>query len=157
MKPIVPCAFVILMVAAATHLSAAVAASGGAPTSSSATVVARAATVKVSVNYKGKGSVDGAHRVWVWLFDTPDIGPASMPIAQASIDTNGAVADFGEVAAARVWIAAAFDESGSMRGDAAPPPGSPIGLLLNTDGTPRSVVPGSGTATLTFDDSRRMP
>jgi hypothetical protein len=117
-----------------------------------------AGTVAVKVKYKGKGTVDGSHRVWIWLFGTPDIGPNSMPIAELSVTKNGEVAIFEGVAADKVWIAAAFDEKGEMFGQAPPPPGTPVGVLLGTDGAPAGVVTGGKTeAVLTFDDSFRMP
>jgi len=156
MKQIVPFAFVMLLAAAAMHLSTAVAASAGARSVLAAAVNA-AGTVKVTIHYKGKGTVDAKHKVWVWLFDSPDIGPGSMPIAELSIDANGNVATFDGVDAARVWIAVAYDESGTMSGSAPPTPGSPIGILLGKDGAPRSVVPGEDALVLTFDDSQRMP
>jgi len=84
-----------------------------------------AGAVTVTVNYKGKGTVDASHRVWVWLFNTPDIGPASMPIGQMSVEKNGATATF-EVTDERVWIAVAFDEKGVMTGNEPPPSGTPI-------------------------------
>ena len=149
MKQIAPFAFVILMATAAMHLTTAVAASAGARVT--------AGTVKVTVNYKGKGTVDSTHRVWVWLFTSPDIGPGSMPIAEVSIDANGTLATFDGIDAERVWIAAAFDESGTMSGSAPPPSGSPVGLFVGTDGAPKSVVPGESAVVMTFDDSFRMP
>ena len=145
-----PFAFVVLMATAAMHLSTAVAASAGARVA--------AGTVKVTINYKGKGTVDDSHRVWVWLFATPDIGPGAMPIAELSVDKNGAIATFDGIAEERVWIAAAYDEKASMSGSAPPPPGTPVGLYVGSDGAPRSVVTGDSTvAVLTFDDSFRMP
>jgi len=149
MKQIAPFAFVMLMATAAMHLTTAVAASAGARVT--------AGTVKVTVNYKGKGTVDAKHRVWVWLFASPDIGPGSMPIAELSIEANGTVATFDGIDAERVWIAAAYDETGSMSGSAPPPSGSPVGVFGSTEGAPTSVVPGESTVVLTFDDSFRMP
>ena len=149
MKQMAPIAFVMLMATAAMHLTTAVAASAGARVA--------AGTVKVTVNYKGKGTVDAQHRVWVWLFTSPDIGPGSMPIAEISIDANGALATFDGIDAERVWIAAAFDESGTMSGNAPPPSGSPVGVLAGSDGAPKSVVPGESAAAMTFDDTVRMP
>jgi hypothetical protein len=144
MKQIAPLAFVMLIAAAAAmHQATAAASSDGA--------------VKVTVNYQGKGTVDATHRVWVWLFDTPDIGPGSMPIAELSVDANGGTAAFAGVGAQRVYIAAAFDAAGTMSGNAPPPSGSPVGVLLDTEGRPRSVVPGEAAIVLTFDDSQRMP
>ena len=157
MKQIVPIAFVVMIAATAPHLSTVLAAAGGS--NASAVVLANVAgTVKVTLNYKGKGTVDSSHRVWVWLFATPDIGPGSMPIAQHFIDKNGDAVTFDGITAERVWVAAAFDEQGGMQGDGPPPSGTPVGVFMGSDGIPKSVVPGdAGTITLTFDDSFRMP
>jgi hypothetical protein len=149
MKQIAPLAFVMLMATAAMHLTTAVAASAGARVAAGA--------VKVTVNYKGKGTVDAKHRLWVWLFTSPDIGPGTMPIAEISIDANGATAIFDGIDAERVWVAAAFDESGTMTGSAPPTSGSPIGIYVGPDGAPKSVVPGESTVTMTFTDAVRMP
>ena len=149
MKQIAPFAFVLLMATAAMHLTTAVAASAGARVA--------AGTVKVTVNYKGKGTVDATHRVWVWLFTSPDIGPGSMPIAELSIGANGELAAFDGIDAERVWIAVAFDESGTMSGSAPPPSGSPVGVFVGSDGAPKSVAPGGPAVTMTFDDTVRMP
>jgi hypothetical protein len=37
----------------------------------------------------------------VWLFDTPNIGPGSMPIDQIALDKNGADAVFDNVRVTR--------------------------------------------------------
>lgn len=123
---------------------------------SPATIVT-AGTVKVTVHYKGKGKVDASHKIWVWLFDTPNIGAGSMPIDQNSSDANGVEVVFAGVAPSEVWIAVAFDEQGTMAGDGPPPTGTPIGILMK-DGKPVSVPSGDkGVAVLTFDDTMRMP
>jgi hypothetical protein len=117
-----------------------------------------AGTVKVTVTYKGKGKVDTSHKLWVWLFDSPNIGAGSMPIGQLALDANGTDAVFENVAGDKVYVAVAFDEQGAMMGDAPPPPGTPIGVLAGADGAPRGVTPGSNDAVaLTFDDTQRMP
>lgn len=116
-----------------------------------------AGAVKVTVNYKGAGKVDGSHRVWVWLFDTPNIGPGSMPIAELSVEKNGDVAAF-DADGNQVWIAVAYDVNGVMTGNAPPASGSPIGIYSSGTGAPEGVIPGAkGAVTLTFDDSQRMP
>lgn len=118
---------------------------------------AAAGAVSVTVNYKGSGTVDSGHRVWVWLFDTPSIGPGSMPIAELSVDKNGGTATF-DVGVDRVWIAVAFDDKAQMSGNQPPPSGSPISIYSTSGGAPDAVTPGAkGTVTLTFDDSMRMP
>jgi type 1 fimbria pilin len=137
---------------------AAVSTSGAALTAAPDASGIAAGAVKVTVHYKGKGTVDGSHKVFVWLFDTPNIGPGSMPIDQVVLDKNGADATFDAVAADKVWVAVAFDEQGAMTGEAQPPPGTPIGILMGADGAPTPITPGpKGAAVLTFDDSIRMP
>lgn len=117
-----------------------------------------AGEVKVTVHYTGKGKVDASHKLWVWVFDTPNIGPGTMPLDQVAVDKNDVDAVFASVGADKVWIAVAFDESGSMMGDGPPPSGTPIGLLMGKDGIPAAVLSGSkDAAVLTFDDSQRMP
>jgi hypothetical protein len=116
-----------------------------------------AGAVKVTIDYKGKGTVDGSHRVWVWLFDTPDIGPGAMPIAQMAVEKNGDVAVF-DVSNEKVWIAVAYDEKGMMGGDGPPPSGTPIGIYSMGTGAPEAVTAGAqGAVVVTFDDSLRMP
>jgi hypothetical protein len=116
-----------------------------------------AGAVKVTIDYKGKGTVDGSHRVWVWLFETPDIGPGAIPIAQMTVEKNGDVAVF-DVSHEKVWIAVAYDEKGVMGGDAPPPSGTPIGIYATATGAPEAVTAGAGGAVVvTFDDSLRMP
>lgn len=116
-----------------------------------------AGKVTVTVNYKGSGTVDASHQVWVWLFDTPDIGPGSMPIAEAAVAKNGEAATF-EVDHERVWIAVAYDEKGVMSGNSPPASGSPIGIYASGTGAPEGVTPGAtGAVVLAFDDSIRMP
>ena len=123
-----------------------------------APAVTVAGTVKVTVTYKGKGTVDSSHKLWVWLFDTPNIGPGSMPIDQVSLEKNGTDAVFEGVAGDKVYVAVAFDEKGAMMGDGPPPTGSPIGILMGPDGMPNCVTPGGkAPAALNFDDTIRMP
>jgi len=116
-----------------------------------------AGDVKVTVKYAGKGTVDSNHRLWIWLFDTPDISAGGIPIAEMSLDANGTSATFANVAQEKVWIAVAFDEHGGFAGSAPPPSGSPVTLYVEK-GAPASVTPGPDTAvSVTFDDTRRMP
>jgi hypothetical protein len=117
-----------------------------------------AGSVKVTVNYSGKGDVNDSHRLWVWLFDSPNIGAGSIPIDEMSLDTNGGTATFDAVAAGEVWIAVAYDVNGNFGGSAPPPSGSPVATYGMAKGAPASVTPGEkGAVTFTFGDSVRMP
>jgi hypothetical protein len=114
--------------------------------------------VSVTVKYDGKGMVDASHKIWVWLFDTPDIGPGAIPIAEESMAKNGGTVNFPGVAAT-VYIAVAYDEQGGFAGQAPPPPGSPIALYGMKDATdkPLPVIPGpKGAVKMVFDDTQRM-
>src|SRR5215204_3568004 len=115
-----------------------------------------AGTVKVTVHYTGKGKVDASHKLWVWVFDSPNIGAGSMPMGQVALDKNDVEAVFDGIVVGKAYIAAAFDETGGMMGDAPPPAGTPIGILMGSDGTPSAVDPdGTAPVALTFDDSQR--
>lgn len=119
-----------------------------------------AGSVSVTVKYTGKGTVDATRRLWVWLFDNPNIGPDAFPIGEQSIDKNGATVTFPNVSATQVYIAIAYDEGGGFMGSGPPPPGSPIALygVKGPETPPQAVTPGPKTAvTVTFDDTQRMP
>ena len=69
----------ILAFALLVAVSAAVRAEQTKPT-------AAPSAVNVTVKYNGKGGVvDANHRIWVWLFTSPDIGPGSTPIAVPTV------------------------------------------------------------------------
>ena len=123
---------------------------------SPATAPVATANVSITVNYTGKGTVDASHRLWVWLFSSPDIGPGSMPIAGLSLDKNDTVAAFEGIATEHVWVAVAYDEKGVRTGNEPPPSGTPVGVYSGTDGAPKALASGE-TAKLTIDDSFRMP
>lgn len=117
-----------------------------------------AGTVKVTIHYTGKGKVDASHKLWVWVFDSPNIGAGSMPVAEVSLEANDTEAVFDGIVVGKAYIGAAFDEEGSMRGEGPPPTGTPIGILMGSDGVPIAVVPdGAAPVVLSFDDSIRMP
>jgi hypothetical protein len=79
----------VLTVALTALLAATVAQPDGALNAAPIARLVTSGTVKVTVTYKGKGKVDTSHKLWVWLFDTPNIGPGAMPIDQISLDNNG--------------------------------------------------------------------
>jgi hypothetical protein len=116
------------------------------------------AGVNVTVKYTGAGTVDANRRIWVWLFDNPNIGPDSIPIGEQSITKNGGTASF-TTATGEVYIAVAYDEQGGFMGQAPPPSGSPVMMYgMNAKDPPQPVTPGpKGKVTVTFDDSQRMP
>ena len=118
--------------------------------------------LKVTVEYKGTaGTVDTEHKIWVWLFDTPNISADSMPLAVGALKENKATYKFIALPK-KVYIAAAFDTQGGYDGSSAPPPtGTPLTILGSTGmGAPATAVETGGddaVVTVTFDDSIKMP
>jgi len=114
--------------------------------------------LKVTVNYKGPGTVDQTHQIFVWVFDTPDINESSTPLAIDTITANGGSVSFTGLPKT-VYLAAAFNEKGDYDGTQGPPPsGTPV-TIYGGMGTATGVPTGDETAAVTvdFDDSTRMP
>ncbi len=120
---------------------------------------AGAGELSVTVSYNGKGEVDAKHDIFVFLFDTPNIGAGSRPIATRAVNKNGDAAKFADLSVSPVYVAVAYDETGDYDGfSGPPPPGTPIGIY-STDGkgTPAPVdVTGTAQITMTFADTQRM-
>jgi len=112
----------------------------------------------LTVAYTGTGVVDGNHRLWIWLFDTPDFGPGSMPIREESLATSGASVTIRGLSEERVWVAVAYDEQGGFTGSAPPPSGSPVGIYSTDGGAPSALRPAQDPAVrISFGDEQRMP
>jgi hypothetical protein len=128
------------------------------PISAMADDAATTGAVTVTVTYTGQGEVDDTHRIWIWLFDSPDIGPGSMPVREASVSKNGGSITIEGLGEDKVWIAVGYDQRGGSTGNAPPASGSPVGIHTGTDGRPVPVTTGdTAAAVVTFDDSVRMP
>ena len=120
-----------------------------------------AGKLKVQVEYKGKGTVDATHQVWIWLFDTPDISAQSNPIATGVLKENKTAYKFAGLPK-DVYIAVAYDETGGYDGMSGPPPqGTPV--LVRGGTGPGSAATSVATGDddtkveITFDDTIRMP
>jgi uncharacterized protein (DUF2141 family) len=118
--------------------------------------------LKVTVDYKGtSGTVDVDHKIWLWVFDTPDISADSTPIAVAALEENPGTHTFAALPK-EVYLAAAFDTGGGYDGNTGPPPiGSPIVVHgASAPGMPAAAVATGGddaAVTVTFDDTSLMP
>ena len=122
-----------------------------------AIVAQESGQLKVTVNYKGAGTVDTTHEVFVWVFDNPNIGADSVPIATDALTANGGTLTFSGLPK-EVYLAMAFDEKGDYDGTSGPPPpGTPI--TIYDMGVAKAVATGGADAALsvTFDDTTRMP
>jgi hypothetical protein len=121
-------------------------------------VDARAGDVAVTVTFKGKGPVDAKHEIWVFLFDSPNIGQGSTPVAVQAVTKSGGTATFKNVTQDLVYVAVAYDEKGDYDGNSGPPPqGAPVAVHTVDGKAGAPVTPGpKGIVKLTFDDSQRM-
>ena len=113
----------------------------------------------VTVSYTGKVKVDATHQIWVFLFDSPDIGEGSQPLAVQAVPKSGGVATFKGLVKDTVYIAMAFDEKGGYDGTSGPPPpGTPVAIHIGeTPGAAAPVKVGKGSKVkVSFDDSIRF-
>jgi hypothetical protein len=119
-------------------------------------------TLKVKLNYTGSGKVDGAHKIFIFLFDSPDFAQGGvMPIANQAARAKDETATFSNLSSATVYVVAAFDPSGGYDGmSGPPPPGSSMGIYSKGEGKPAPVTIEAGKTAqieVTFDDSAKMP
>ncbi len=122
---------------------------------------APARSLQVKLNYAGSSTVDAKHKIFVFLFDTPDFMQGGvMPIASGSATAKGETVTIPNIVAATVYVVAAFDPNGAYDGASGPPPqGSSMGLYSKEEGTPAPVKlePGKpGQVELKFDDSMKI-
>jgi uncharacterized protein (DUF2141 family) len=118
-------------------------------------------TLEVKLNYTGSGKVDQNHKIFVFLFDSPDFMQGNaMPIASQGATAKDQTLTFSNLSAATVYLAAAFDPTGEYDGMSGPPPsGSSLGMYSKEAGTPTGVNLEAGKTAhvdLPFDDSFKM-
>jgi hypothetical protein len=115
-----------------------------------------ATDVGVTVTYKGKGTVDPAHRVIVFAFTDPNITSGSRPVDTQFVTKNGEMVTFKNVASP-IYVFAVYDEKGTYDGVSGPPPaGIPSATYRKTPkGSPTVVAPGAPAVKFVFDDSER--
>lgn len=120
-------------------------------------------TLRVTVHYKGSGTVDSSHIIGVALWDSPafmEEHSQSMPTQVKLTKSNDSTVTFSGVSTSPVYVSAAYDSSGKWDGTSGPPPaGSSLGLYSKEPGKPEPVriEPGkSETIELSFDDTVKM-
>jgi hypothetical protein len=119
-------------------------------------------TLKIKLSYTGTGKVDASHKIFVFLFDSPDfVKGDAMPIATGSATAKDETVTFNEIGTSPVYFVAAYDPSGGYDGTSGPPPsGSSIGLRSSNPGQPDAVKIEPGKTVLielAFDDAVKMP
>ena len=121
-----------------------------------------ARTLKLKLNYTGAGTVDDKHRLFVFLFDSPDFvkGEQIPPVASQTSAVKSSELTFS-LSVSPVYIVVAYDIAGTYDGQSGPPPsGSPVTLYGKEPGTPDPVKIEPGKTVeieITFDDTIKMP
>ena len=112
--------------------------------------------VAVTVTYKGKGPVDGGHKVIVFAFPDSNITSSSRPLDTQFASKNGETVTFKNVASP-VYVFAVYDDKGTYDGVSGPPPaGIPSATYRKMPkGAPTAVASGSPAIKFAFDDSER--
>ena len=133
------------------------AAQKAAPPKPAPAVKPAATDLAVTVNYKGKGTVDAGHKIIVWIFSDANLTSASQPLGTQFVTKNGGTVVFKNAPATPVFVFAVYDEKGGYDGISGPPPhGLPSSLYRKGPKTPPVAVKAGGPAiTFTFDDSER--
>jgi hypothetical protein len=120
----------------------------------------KARTLKVKLNYTGAGTVDAKHRIFMFLFDTPDFsGGNAMPVAFENASAKDATVTFADVPTT-AYIVAIFDPKGDYDGMSMPPSGAVIAGSMNPGGAPKPIKIEEGKTlemALAFDDTNKMP
>jgi len=119
-------------------------------------------SLQVKLNYTGAGKVDDNHKIFIFLFDTPDfIQGNGMPIGSLTATAKDQAITFSDISASTVYIVAAFDPKGEYDGMSGPPPsGASIGLYAKEPGKPAPIAVEAGKTgkiDLPFDDTIKMP
>lgn len=117
--------------------------------------------MEVTVNYTGEGEVNATNLIHIFVFDTPQIGPGSIPISHTTLDKNGAASKIEGLTASPVYLAVTYDSTGTYDGvSGPPPPGVPVSVYqLDATGPAAIELKDGETAKVkfVFDDSVRMP
>lgn len=134
----------------------------GALALSSFAVAAEATkTLNVKLSYTGEGTVDEKHKIYVFLFDSPDFASGSVaPIVTGSAAAKKMDVKFEQVQASPVYVVVVFDPKGEYEAMSAPPSGSSISVYSKSGGAPEPVKLEDGKPVdidLAFDDSNKMP
>jgi len=119
-------------------------------------------TLKAKMNYTGAGTVDEKHKIFLFVFDSPDfMQGGSMPVGFGSASAKDGTITVADLSVSPVYVAVCYDPTGAYDGQSGPPPsGASMGVYAKTPGTPDPVKidPGKTTeVTVTFNDSSKMP
>ena len=119
-------------------------------------------TLEVQLHYTGAGTVDGTHKIFVALWDSPGFpdGSGGPPVAVKSATSKNGIVTFSDVQTAPAYVSAAYDPSGNWDGQSGPPPkGASLGMHSKAPPKPDpiNIEPRkTAKATISFDDTVKV-
>ena len=117
-------------------------------------------TLQVQLQYKGSGTVDATHKIFVALWDSADFGGAPPADVKSATSKNGVVT-FSNVKKVPAYVSTAYDPTGNWDGASGPPPtGSSLGMYSKAPPKPDpiAIAPGKvAKLTISFDDAMKVP
>ena len=117
-------------------------------------------SIEVEVDYTGSGKVHAGHKIYVGVFEFPDLesGP---PVGVKSIDAKNGRLTFSNLpSSSRYYVFATHASRSDYDASELPPSGSSLGVysVEPPKPAPVEVAPGKTTSVkLTFDDSNKIP
>ena len=123
-----------------------------------------AGDLEVHVIYKGSGTVDATHKVYIMLWNSDDFvknpGTGGPPLAVMSLSTRSGVVTFRNIGKSPVYLSMAYSAKGQWNGDSQPPSGTSLSVYGTQPGTPDPIELTGGKITkisAELDDSYQMP
>jgi hypothetical protein len=120
-----------------------------------------ARTLKVKVHYTGSGTVDEQHKIFTFLFGSPQFTHGGdIPFAMRYIASKESVVTFSNVDRSPVYVGTVYDASGKFDGQSSPPSGSALGAYSTDSEKPAPVKLEEGKTVeieMSFDDSAKVP
>jgi hypothetical protein len=110
--------------------------------------------LEVEINYTGLGTVNASHKIYVAVWNSPDLsgGP---PIAVKSLDSKKGTVTFSDVQTP-AYVSTAYDPTGNWDAQSPPPSGSSLGMYSKNPPNLQPIDVAAGKTTkvsITFDDS----
>ena len=119
----------------------------------------KGSALQVHVDYKGAGTIDQTHKIFVVLWDSPDFVKGAVtgpPFAVTQLTSKSGTVKFDDVEHNPVYLSMAYDPTGAWAGDTEPPVGASLGLYSKEPGTPAPIKLEPGKITkisVVLDDS----
>ena len=119
-------------------------------------VLAEGRSLAVTVDYTGSGSVDEQHKIYVQIFDSPQLDMRRR-IGLRIVTENHATVTFSDVSPDTVYLFALYDQHASVISAAGPNPQSPVAVYGESLENPQPIrLNQTSELSLRFGESLRL-